>query len=176
MNRDGLRVYFPKTEGVFCKREGNGAGDRSGWPRGGSGLAGPWPARWTEGQGRGPPVHGGPGRGRRGRRHGRFGRAHHGGSRGLGEPRKAHGRAVREQANSRCSVAAAGHGRDAQATRWHGSVPAAKLRRARSRSREGERGRERHRRDPHLAAKLGQVFSLSRTRRLVRSTVARRST
>ena len=124
----------------------------------------------------GPPVHGGPGRGRRRRRHGRSGRAHHGGSRGLGEPRKAHGRAVREQANSGRSVAAAGHGRDAQATRWHGSVPAAKLRRARSRSREGERGRERHRRDPHLAAKLGQVFSLSRTRRLVRSTVARSST
>ena len=44
-----------------AKRVGNGAGGRPGWPRGGSGVAGPRPARWTEGQGRGPPVHGGPG-------------------------------------------------------------------------------------------------------------------
>ena len=62
------------------------------------------------------------------------------------------------------------------AARWGGLTPAVKLRRARLRSREGERGRERHGSDPHLAAKLGQVFSLSRTRRPVRSMVVRSST
>ena len=61
MNRDGLRVYFAKTEVVFCKRAGNGGGGRSGWPRGGSGLAGPRPMLVDRGGGAGLPVHGGPG-------------------------------------------------------------------------------------------------------------------
>ena len=59
--------------------------------------------------------------------------------------------------------AAAGKGRGEGSTQLGGSAAATVLRRARSRGREGEGGRERHRCDPHLVAKLGQVFLSTET-------------
>ena len=78
-----------------------------------------WSVHGGPGAGVGCPVHGGPGLVRGGggaawprrRLHGRSGRARHSGPRGLGEPRKAHGRGWRLDANAARASAAAGDDR-----------------------------------------------------------------
>jgi hypothetical protein len=140
-------------------------------PRVGSGLASPW---WT-GCGRGVPGPRWTGagarrrRGSRRRRHGRSGRARHSGPRGLGEPRKAHGRGWRVDANAARASAAAGDGRsDGVTRRRRRATPARPF----ARKVERERARGGHGRGRHLAAEFGRWFSLPETERRRRSTTA----
>ena len=85
------------------------------------------------------------------------------GATGHGKRRRGHGHVARAEVSAVCVLAARESGRGGRAARWGGSTAAEELRRARSRDREGEGGRERHRCDPHLVAKLGQVFLSTET-------------
>ena len=155
--------------GRFAKQTGSGAGGLTGWPHGGSRLAGPQGRLWTGAAGAGPPVHRGPGRGRRcarrrgpGRGGAMAGLAANSlrGAAGHGNSCRWHGRAAWTAAGPMRGLVAARDGRGTRATRrrWLGTgeLP----RRARARERMGERGREEVRRIPHLVANA-EAASLS---------------
>ena len=136
-----------------------------------------WSVHGGPGAGVGCPVHGGPGLVRGGggaawprrRLHGRSGRARHSGPRGLGEPRKAHGRGWRVAANAaRASVAAGDDRSDGVTRRRRRATPARPF----ARKVERERARGGHGRGRHLAAEFGRWFSLPETERRRRSTTA----